>query len=288
MKLVSFGPVGRERPGVLLDFGILDLCGVDPRLPRTVRDLLARGLLDDVRRLAAAARPGDPDVVEAGAVRLGPPVTDPSKIICIGLNYADHAAEQGKPLPQAPLLFAKAPTALVGRGDPIRIPAIEKRVDLEAELCVVIGRRARHVAAEAAYDHVAGYTIFNDVSGRGAQFDDKQWFRGKSFDTFAPCGPWLLTRDELPDPHGLEIGSRVGERVMQRSRTDQMVFRVPQLLEYITRAMTLLPGDLIATGTPAGVGVFRDPPVFLQPGDRVEVHIEHLGSLVNPVENEPA
>ena len=283
MRLVSFGPAGEERPGVMLDFGILDVGAHDPALPTSLRGILAAGRLDDVRRIIAAARSGDVGVVPIVGTRLGPPIPDASKIVCVGLNYADHAAEQKKPLPETPLLFAKAPSCLIGDGDPIVLPDIEPNVDLEAELCVVIGRRARQVPAAQAYDYVAGYTCFNDVSGRATQYGDKQWFRGKSFDTFAPCGPYLLTRDELLEPHDLEIGSRIGERVMQASRTDQIVIRIPQLIEYISRSMTLLPGDLISTGTPAGVGVFRDPPVFLRAGDVVTVHIERLGSLSNPV-----
>jgi len=283
MRLVSFGPAGEERPGVLLGFGILELGAHDPSLPASLRGILAAGRLDDVRRIVAAARTGDVGIVPIEGTRLGPPIPDASKIVCVGLNYADHAAEQQKPLPETPLLFAKAPSCLIGNGDSIVLPSIDPKVDVEAELCVVIGRRARQVSAAQAYDFVAGYTCFNDVSGRATQYGDKQWFRGKSFDTFAPCGPYLLTRDELLDPHDLEIGSRIGARVMQASRTDQIVIRVPQLIEYITRSMTLLPGDLISTGTPAGVGVFRDPPVFLHAGDTVTVHIERLGELTNPV-----
>lgn len=284
MRIVSFGPAGEERPGVLLnDEHLLDLRAADPALPPTWRLILAAGGLEMVRRRVAQTRDGDPAVRERAGVRLGPPVCDPSKIVCIGLNYADHAAEQNKPLPETPLLFAKAPSALAGDGDVILLPAIEPRVDIEAELAFVIGRRARHVNAADAMDHVAGYMCFNDVSGRLAQYDDKQWFRGKSFDTFAPCGPWMLTRDEIDDPHVLAIGSRVDDFVLQQSNTNQLVHRIPQLVEYISRSMTLVPGDIVATGTPAGVGVFRDPPRFLQPGQRVTVAIEKLGSLSNPV-----
>jgi acylpyruvate hydrolase len=198
------------------------------------------------------------------------------------LNYADHAAEQNRPLPEKPLLFSKASTALIGTGDAIVLPREEAKVDLEAELAVIIGRRARRVSGDWE-SYVAGYMCFNDVSGRGAQYSDKQFFRGKSFDTFAPCGPFLATRDEIPDPHALAIQSARNDFVMQDSSTDQLVFRIPELLEYITRGMTLLPGDIIATGTPAGVGVFRDPPVFLADGDRIDVRIERLGVLSNQV-----
>ena len=284
MRIVSFGPAGQERPGVLLDDdGLLDLQIADPSMPAGWRAILAADRLDEVRRIVARAPRTGPAVRARAGVRLGPPVCDPSKIICIGLNYADHAAEQNKPLPATPLLFAKAPTALTGDGDPIVLPAIEPRVDIEAELAFVIGRRARQVRAEDAWGHVAGYMCFNDVSGRLAQYDDKQWFRGKSFDTFAPCGPWMVTRDEIADPHALAIGSSVDDFVLQDSNTNQLVHRVPQLVEYVSHSMTLLPGDIVATGTPAGVGVFRNPPRFLRAGQQVTIRIEKLGALSNPV-----
>jgi len=281
MQLVSFGPSGSERPGILLDDRILDVGAAVPSLPSSWRDIFASDLLDRVRPIAAD--PPAAALIARTGLRLGPPIPNPSKIVCIGLNYADHAAEQNKPLPETPLLFAKAPTALGGDGDPILLPAHEPRVDIEAELAFVVGRRAQRVQAAEAEAYVAGYMCFNDVSGRKAQYEDKQWFRGKSFDTFAPCGPYLLTRDAMPDPHVLAIGSRVDGRVMQESNTRQLVHRIPALLEYITRSMTLLPGDIVATGTPAGVGVFRDPPVFLTAGQTVTVEIEGLGRLVNPV-----
>ncbi len=282
MRLVSFGPAGEERPGVLLDdMHLLDVRALDPSLPASWRGIFANDCLADVRALVARVRPSEVQTI--AGIRLGPPIPDASKIVCIGLNYADHAAEQKKPLPETPLLFSKATTALGGAGDPIVLPAIEPNVDIEAELAFVIGRVACRVAAADAFDYIAGYMCFNDVSGRKAQYDDKQWFRGKSFDTFAPCGPWLVTRDEITDPHALAIGSVVDGVAMQDSNTNQLVHRVPQLVEYISRSMTLLPGDIVATGTPAGVGVFRDPPVFLRAGQRVRVHIAGLGSLENPV-----
>jgi 2-keto-4-pentenoate hydratase/2-oxohepta-3-ene-1,7-dioic acid hydratase in catechol pathway len=284
MRIVSFGPARHERPGVLVGTeSILDLLDIDPTLPSTWGRILAAGRLDDVRRLHAHAGADAPAVRRLDGLRLGPPIPDPSKIVCVGLNYADHAAEQNKPLPETPLLFAKATTALCGHGDAIVLPAIESQVDIEAELAFVVARDATRVRAADAVDFVLGYMCFNDVSGRHAQYSDKQWFRGKSFDTFAPCGPWLATRDEVADPHALAIGSCIDDFVLQESRTDQLVHRVPQLLEYITASMTLRAGDIVATGTPAGVGVFRQPPVFLRPGQRVSVHIDGLGTLVNPV-----
>jgi len=286
MRFVSFGAPGSEKPGILLDGTLVDLGAADPTLPRSVREILAQDRLGDVRALLQRAGADTAVHLPVLGTRLGPPVPDPSKIICIGLNYADHAAEQKRPLPAAPLLFAKAPSALCGAGDPILLPAGE-RVDVEAELAVVIGRRARHVRAIDAEQFIAGYMCFNDVSGRTAQFSDRQWFRGKSYDSFAPCGPCLVTPDEIPDPHDLGISSRVADRLLQESHTSQLVFRIPQLLEYITQGITLWPGDIVATGTPAGVGVFRDPPVFLQEGDVVSVSIEKLGTLTNPVRAAP-
>jgi 2-keto-4-pentenoate hydratase/2-oxohepta-3-ene-1,7-dioic acid hydratase in catechol pathway len=282
MRLVSFGAPGCEKPGVVVDGGILDLERCAPNLG-SLREILASQSLQTVRRVVDANAKRSEGLVPLEGTRLGPPVTDPSKILCIGLNYADHAAEQERPLPKAPLLFAKAPSALAGNGDAIVLPPHEGRVDVEAELAFVMGRRARNVRAADANDFVAGYMCFNDVSGRAAQYSDRQWFRGKSFDTFAPCGPWLVTSDEVADPHALAIGSRWNDRTMQQSNTEQLVFGVPQLVEYISRGITLMPGDIVATGTPAGVGVFRDPPVFLAAGDLVEISIERLGTLSNPV-----
>jgi len=284
MRLASLGAIGAERPCVLLDDAYaLDVGRADSTLPRSWRSIFAADCLDVVSSLVAHVRPNHAAVRALAGERFGPPIPDASKIVCIGLNYADHAAEQNKPLPETPLLFAKATTALAGHGDPIVLPPIEPRVDIEAELAFVIGRTARHVRAADADAYIAGYMCFNDVSGRMAQFDDKQWFRGKSFDGFAPCGPWLVTRDEIADPHELAIQSTVDDFVLQRSNTNQLVHRVPQLVEYITRSMTLLPGDIVATGTPAGVGVFRNPPRFLSAGQVVTVTIELLGSLRNPV-----
>ena len=281
MKLVSFGKPGEETPGVWTDKGIIDLQALKPGWAVDWRSVLATKGLQRVAELVDGA--SAEHLVDPSRVRLGPPIPNPSKVICIGMNYADHAAEQNKPLPQKPLLFAKAPTALCGPEDNIVLPATEEKPDVEAELAVVIGKRARHLKAEDWEDVVAGYMCFNDVSGRGAQYGDRQWFRGKSYDTFAPCGPYLLTRDEVTDPHALSIGTHVNDFVLQDSSTSNLVIRIPQLLAYISASMTLLPGDILATGTPAGVGVFRDPPRFLKPGDRVVVSIEGLGSLRNNV-----
>jgi 2,4-didehydro-3-deoxy-L-rhamnonate hydrolase len=281
MRIASFGEVGRERPGIVRGDEVLDLRAARPRWPQSWRGILEAGLWNEVDRAAAEA-----PKVSLSQVRLGPPIPDPSKIVALGLNYRDHALEQKKEPPAVPLLFAKAPSCLIGPNDPIRLPdpALEDQVDAEAELCLVIGRGGKEITESGAWDHILGYTIMNDVSGRRAQYGDKQWFRGKSFDTFGPCGPWIVTRDELPDPSGLAIEADWGDRPMQRGNTSDLIFPVPFIVSYVSRMMTLRPGDLITTGTPAGVGVFRDPPVFLRRGEHVTVRLSGVGSLANPVE----
>ncbi len=212
------------------------------------------------------------------------PIVLPSKIIAVGLNYRDHAEEQNKKLPERPMLFSKASTCLQMPGGPIELLPECKMVDAEAELAVIIGKPGRSIARENAHEHIAGYTCFNDVSDREAQYSDRQYFRGKSMDTGGPCGPWIVTPDELPDfGHGLDITCHWNDTLMQTSNTNQLIFPVDELISYISRTMTLMPGDIITTGTPGGVGVFRDPQVFLKPGDVVTVEIQGIGKLVNPV-----
>jgi 2-keto-4-pentenoate hydratase/2-oxohepta-3-ene-1,7-dioic acid hydratase in catechol pathway len=210
------------------------------------------------------------------------PIERPGKIVCVGLNYRDHAEEQGADLPQAPLLFAKWTTALIGAGEPIVIPPIVTKCDYEAELGVVIGSRVKGVSKENAFEAVRGYLCANDVSARDLQFGDGQWTRGKSPDTFCPVGP-MTPRDEVPDPHALRIRAIVSGEVLQDSTTANLIFGVDDVIAYASQTTTLEPGDLILTGTPAGVGVFRDPQRLLQPGDEVTIEIEGLTSLTNPV-----
>jgi 2-keto-4-pentenoate hydratase/2-oxohepta-3-ene-1,7-dioic acid hydratase in catechol pathway len=214
------------------------------------------------------------------------PIERPSKIVCVGLNYRDHAEEQGGDLPEAPLLFAKWPSSLIGPGEAIVLPPESKQVDYEAELGVVIGTRARHVSEADALEHVRGYLCLNDVSARDLQFSDGQWTRGKSPDTFCPVGPRLVSREEIADPQALAIRAIVNGETLQDSSTSKMIFSVAEIIAYVTRTTTLEPGDLIATGTPAGVGVFRDPKVLLADGDEVTIEIEGLGALTNPVRKE--
>ena len=218
--------------------------------------------------------------------KLAAPLPDPQKIICIGMNYRDHCEEQKKPLPEKPIVFAKFPTALIGHNQPIVKPALTEKMDYEAELGVVIGKRGKNIPEKQALSHVAGYTIVNDVTARDIQVSDGQWVRAKSFDTFAPSGPFLVTADEAPDPQNMDIRLTVNGELRQSSNTRNMVFSVAYLISYLSRVCTLLPGDMISTGTPGGVGVFRDPPVFLKEGDVVSIEIEGLGTLTNSVTEE--
>ncbi len=211
------------------------------------------------------------------------PVPRPGKLICIGLNYRDHAAESNMPIPERPVVFSKFATAVIAPGEAVVLPVTSAQVDYEAELAVVIGRRAKNVSAGRALDYVLGYSAFNDVSARDFQFADGQWQRGKSCDTFAPMGPTIVTTDAVPDPHKLSIRLILNGQTMQDSNTNQLIFGVPELIEFLSQTITLEPGDVIATGTPPGVGFARKPPVFLRPGDVMEVEIESVGKLNNPV-----
>lgn len=230
-----------------------------------------------------AVSAGELPIVDRADVKLEAPVPRPSKIICIGLNYLDHVKESGAEIPKAPLIFSKFDTCVAASEAPILLPLGSEQVDFEAELAVVIGKQAKNVALENAMDHVFGYTNFNDVSARDMQFADGQWQRGKSCDTFAPFGEFVATKDEIADPHSLRIQFRLNGQTMQNSNTNQLIFKIPELIEYLSRSITLEPGDVIATGTPPGVGFARKPPVFLKDGDVCEVEIEGLGILINPV-----
>ncbi len=211
------------------------------------------------------------------------PVPRPGKIVCVGLNYRDHAEESGLAVPATPVIFSKFSSCVIAPGEPVVIPRTSEKVDFEAELAVVIGRHAKNVRADRAYDYVLGYTVFNDVTARDFQFGDGQWQRGKSCDTFAPMGATIVTTDEIPDPHTLRIKLTINGTTMQDSNTSQLIFSVPQIIEFITQSTSLEPGDVIATGTPAGVGFARKPPVFLQAGDVMDIDIEKIGGLGNPV-----
>ena len=242
---------------------------------------LSQSLVDDAEALAAAAARGWL-TKRVDAYWLAP-VPRPGKLICIGLNYRDHAEESNMPIPKSPVVFSKFSTAVIAPGEPVVLPATSVQVDYEAELAVVIGRRAKSVSPENAFNYVLGYTVFNDVSARDFQFADGQWQRGKSCDTFAPMGPTIVSADAIPDPHKLSIKLRLNGKTMQDSNTDQLIFGVAELVAFLSETITLEPGDVIATGTPPGVGFARKPPVFLQAGDVMEVEIEGLGILNTPV-----
>ena len=298
MKLVAFSTSSSTspRPGALLDEQtIVDLTHDAAGLPALQNDLDAcdlnhpflAGARDLLKQAAAAderARLKSAGALHARAdVSLHAPVPRPGKIICIGLNYRDHAEEQGAELPTAPLVFNKFSNCVQAPGGTIVIPPGSTETDFEAELGVVIGKRASRVSKADAMDYVLGYCNFHDVSARDFQFADGQWTRGKACDTFAPFGEFIATTDDIPDPHKLGIRLRLNGKTMQDSNTDQLLFDVPTLVEYLSRYITLEPGDVIATGTPPGVGFARKPPVYLQHGDVVEVEIDGLGVLQNPV-----
>jgi len=218
------------------------------------------------------------------SIKLNPPVLAPGKILAVGLNYAAHAAEQNIKPPEKPLVFSKNVTALLAPNEAIQLPYASDQVDYEAELAFVIGKEARSVSADQAFDYIAGYMIMNDVTARDLQAREKQWVRAKGLDTFAPCGPWLVTPDELGDPHALDIELRLNGELRQQSNTSDLIFKIPQLIEFISQDLTLRPGDIISTGTPSGVGVFMNPPVYLQAGDQIDITLAGIGELRNPVQ----
>ena len=281
-------PIG-PRAAVRSGDRYIDLVATDPNLPVTIRELLGAGPAVLAAVKAAVANQNAVAIPVAGA-KFRPPVPDPGKILCIGLNYRDHAIEGGKAIPTEPVVFGKFANTLIANGDPIVLPKVSQKVDYEAELVIVIGKRGRHISVEKAFDYVAGYTCGHDVSARDWQFrgEEKQWIIGKTFDTFAPTGPELVTADEVPDPHNLKIQLRLNGQIMQNSNTKEFIFGVPQLLAFLSQVVTLEPGDLIFTGTPPGVGGARKPPVWLKPGDVAEVEIAGLGVLRNLVVAEPA
>ncbi len=271
MKLVRYGPVGKEKPGILAaDGAIRDLSGV---LGDLAGDALGRDSLDRIKALDLAALP-----LVAGTPRIGPPVGIVPKFLGIGLNYRDHAEETGMPIPEVPIVFAKASSSVSGPNDPVLAPRGFERMDYEVELAVIIGTRAKNVSEAEALDHVAGYAICNDISERSLQKGGPgEWIKAKSHDTFGPLGPWLVTTDEIPDPQKLNLTLDLNGARMQTGSTATMIFSVAALVSYISKYMTLLPGDVITTGTPPGVGMARNPRVFLKPGDEIRATISGLG-----------
>ena len=277
MKLIRFGEPGAEKPGLLMPDGRrVDASSIASDYDEA---FFEEGGLDVLQSWIADGGAREAAVVGSD-VRYGPPVKRPSKIVCVGLNFFDHAAESNMKVPDEPVLFTKASSALTGPFDDIVLPRESTKTDWEVELAFVIGRRAKYVSEEEADEYIAGYTILNDVSERAYQIErGGQWVKGKSFDTFAPTGPALVTSDEIDDVHDLRMWLRVNGELVQDGSTAKMVFNVPQLLSYISRFMTLLPGDIVSTGTPAGVGLGFKPPRYLKAGDIVELGIEGLGEM---------
>ncbi|APX18032.1 hypothetical protein BWR17_19285 (plasmid) [Phaeobacter inhibens] len=271
MKLLRYGLPGQERPGLLDDDGIIR------DLSDHVRDIGGESLLPETfERLRGLDTSALPTVAED--VRIGPCVANVGKFICIGLNYSDHAEEAGMPVPDEPILFFKATSAISGPNDPVMIPRGSKKTDWEVELGVVIGKEARYVAEEDALSHVAGYCVINDVSERAFQLErGGQWVKGKSADSFGPIGPWLVTRDEISDPQGLGMWLEVDGKRYQNGNTSTMIFGVAHLVSYVSQFMSLQPGDIISTGTPPGVGMGLKPPVFLSEGQSIRLGIQDLG-----------
>lgn len=275
MKLIRFGNLGAEKAGVILADGkMINVSTCISNYDEAFFESNGLERLDAWLSENAAHAPAIPD-----GIRLGSPIARPSKIICIGLNYKDHAAESKMEVPKEPVVFFKATTAITGPNDGLKIPHGSQKSDWEVELAVVIGKTSRSVALEQAMDHVAGYMLHNDYSEREWQLErGGQWVKGKSADTFAPLGPWLATRDEIPDPHHLRLWLSVNGVIKQNGNTENLIFNIPFIVSYLSRFMTLLPGDVISTGTPAGVGLGFNPPQYLRAGDVVELGIDHLGT----------
>lgn len=275
MKLIKFGTQGSEKPGVLLSNGTsIDVSACTPDFNEAFfeSDGLHR-LSSWIENNAATA-----SVVPPGT-RFGSPIARPSKIICIGLNYSDHAKESGMAVPAEPIIFFKSTTAITGPNDGLVIPAGSEKTDWEVELAVVIGKTTRSVSESDSMAHVAGYVLHNDYSERAWQLErGGQWVKGKSADTFAPLGPWLATKEEIPDPHALRLWLKVNGETKQDGTTANLIFKIPHLVSYLSHFMTLLPGDVISTGTPAGVGLGFNPPQYLTPGDTIELGIDGLGT----------
>jgi len=266
MKLISFARRGADREAGVLDNGKVTGLGAD------MLTVIGSGKIE----------PRGP-AYELASVTLLAPIPRPPKLILVGLNYRDHAAETKMEIPKVPTVLCKFTNIVIGPGQPIVLPRVSNRVDYEAELAFIIGPGGRHIPAADAMEHVFGYTIGNDVSARDYQMATSQWLMGKTFDTFAPIGPYIVTRDEIADPHSLGISLEIGGERLQDSNTREMIFKIPELIEFISSVVTLEAGDVVLTGTPSGVGFTRKPPRFLQPGDEIVIRIEGLGELRNPV-----
>ncbi|MGD0296750.1 MAG: fumarylacetoacetate hydrolase family protein [Bryobacteraceae bacterium] len=279
MKLVTFRKAGGDpQAGVLVEDQVVGLAQAGYS---SVLDILAGGTEARARIESWIQSSGAP--VPLSSITLLAPVPRPPKLICVGLNYRDHAIESKMEIPKVATIFSKFPSAVIAAGEPIVLPKNSTQPDYEAEFAFVIGRGGRHIPAERWQEHVFGYTIINDVSARDFQMATSQWLMGKTFDTFAPMGPHIVSADEIPDPHALDIGLTINGEVLQNSNTRELIFKIPELVAFLSSVFTLEPGDVVSTGTPAGVGVARKPQRFLRPGDDVVVRVERIGELRNPV-----
>ena len=281
MRFVTFESGGKSRPGLLTANDlVVDLTAADFS---SILELIEAGAAGRAKAEAFAAGAASENTRPLKSVNLLAPIPRPRKLICVGLNYRDHAAETGSQIPDVPTIFNKFATAVIGPGDDIVLPKVSKSPDYEAEFAFVIGTGWRHIAAAEWQKHIFGYTMINDVSARDYQRATTQWLMGKTFDTFAPMGPWIVTADEVADPHSLDIQLEIDGEILQNSNTRELIFKIPDLIAFLSSVFTLEPGDIVSTGTPAGVGVARKPPRFLRPGEEVTVRIPGIGELVNPV-----
>ena len=285
MKIATFSVQTEQHIGLVKNDQIISLTALGPEeLPACMKKFIERS--SELRTRAEQLieqRVNDDAIFNLSEVKILPPIAKPDKIICVGLNYFDHCKETGMEPPESPVIFSKYSNAIAGHNDAIEIPINSTAVDFEAELAFVIGREAKHVSEEEANDYIFGYTIMNDISARDLQFQDGQWSRGKTADTFAPFGPVVVTHDEVGDPHNLAISLELNGEIMQDSNTSNLIFTVPKIISFLSQSMTLMPGDLIATGTPPGVGMGRNPKIWLKNGDRMNVSIERIGTLSNYV-----
>jgi 2-keto-4-pentenoate hydratase/2-oxohepta-3-ene-1,7-dioic acid hydratase in catechol pathway len=280
MKFVTFQGASRAEAGVVLGDRVVGLAGAGFA---DMLAVLASGAEGRAKIENFVHNPPADSIFPLASVRLLAPIPRPPKLICIGLNYRDHAAEAHQEIPKVPTIFAKFSNVVIGPGEAIVLPKISRKPDYEAEFMFVIGTGGRHIAAQDWQRHVFGYTVFNDVSARDFQSVTSQWMIGKTFDTFGPMGPYLVSADEIPDPHALDISLSIGGQVLQHSNTRELIFKIPDLVAYLSSVFTLEPGDVVATGTPGGVGFARKPPRYLQAGDEVVITIEGIGELRNPV-----
>lgn len=280
MRVVTYEAAGARRPGAVKSDAIVDLSGAGFKSVLELIEAGDSGLTKARQFIANAPREAQTALKSA---KLLAPLPKPPKLICVGLNYLDHAKESGAEIPKVPTIFNKFTTAVIGPGDKVVLPRVSKAPDFEAEFAFVIGRGGRNIAKEDWKQHVFGYTIVNDVSARDYQRATTQWLMGKTFDTFAPMGPWIVTADEIPDPHNLEIQLEIDGEILQDSNTRELIFKVPDLIEFLSSVFTLEPGDVISTGTPSGVGFARKPPRYLRAGEEMIVRIPAIGELRNPI-----